>query len=474
MRPSSPHAAPAIGSTRLTPDLTPRPTSEVGAVAAERRFVVGRWSVAQLPVLTVVDAVLGRVVRATLGVLVFRFLGTAEIATYGIGLGIVALCGVAMFAPETVLYRHFWTLRAAGDLPRQVRGFLTFALLRTAVLVAAVAAVLLPAALDRTTTASLTTLLVATALVAAASLETGANGARELLRFTDQAGRVLALNLAHSTLYGVALVAAAAVFQTAAPVAVAMLAVNGLFFLLWVRAVRPVVGGGALIRLSPVAIREAIRTTVEAGRRFSFWAHVQGAATSVLYAGDIGLLAYAAFAAEDVAAYTVVTRLAALLLVVPLALQSTTTIRLGRDWHQRSMVPLRALGSEFAAHAAVSLLPAAAMIAAFPLIATALALSATTAARAWTFAPVVLGSVTLVNFTRPLISQLQVSSTPMRTLTLAVYLPAAAAVLGGAGLLIALDGPFAFGWTRLVGAVMFAATITVVAVRTSGATEAAR
>lgn len=185
------------------------------------------------------------------------------------------------------------------------------------------------------------------------------------------------------------------------------------------------------LKLVPVSIRKSAKLVWTASTGFSFWSHFSGILTFYIYNANVLYLGALNTPTEDVALYTVVSKVANLFFVIPMFFQSFVPVVLSNSGPDSEAKFKKLLLS----NAGFSLL----QFAFFAILGwwAAPFFGLKDAARTWDFyylGLIINGGILALNLTRPMSTYLLLN-TPPRSVMLLVFVPSAiiASILYGAG-----------------------------------------
>lgn len=249
--------------------------------------------------------------------IVLNSLSQEDIAKFGVATASIFFFNLIFFAPETALLRNQKNWAKKGELPDYVTAFLRFSALK--LLIHFLLAIVVAGFLGTSHWSFYA--IVFSAITQQIQL---AEIARIYMRMELQQRRVAKFELVSKVILCCACLW---LFNSGT-----LSGYFGIYFswslvvaLLWLYQLN------SLLKLTPLSIRKSAKLVWNASMGFSFWSHLSGILTYYIYNANILFLSTLDAPTEDIALYTVISKVANLFFVIPMFFQSFVPIALANS-----------------------------------------------------------------------------------------------------------------------------------------------
>ena len=283
--------------------------------------------VVNLAFFSLLDTILGRVIHLLSLLVVIKFLPRDDFGIIGISFGYLAILSLLSLAPETVLYRDFPNIKSDKKINLYISSFILFGLFRTLIILVISCAIggylywqyknyIIPLTFVIITLGSNIILLQ--------------GPTKELLRvdFRQKLATITGFFIEVAILF---IIISALFFSPSLVVYLSVfLATSICALMVWLTILK------RIYNFSWVFNRDTIKVLKYSIRDFSFWNHLNGAITNLIYNVDTAILSLCGMPLVVIGNYTVALKLSNFFFFVPMILQGTNTIALSNVKKERS------------------------------------------------------------------------------------------------------------------------------------------
>lgn len=275
---------------------------------------------ADLAIFSLLETIVVRLSRLLLWFILTRVLPRSEVGALGLGFGYWALFSLLLIAPESILYRDFPKIKKEGQVNLFISSFLFFGILRTIVITFIATAIAIYLFIKyKTYTVSICLLLI----TIANCLQVLQGPVRELFKVDFKQRLAAAINFFIETF---SLIAFSLVlyftrslfFYLAALVIVRFIALS-----IWLYIFSQKYGPPHRVKF-----KKLYTLLMYTFKDFSLWNHFNGAITNFVYNIDTAVLSWLGMSLVVIGNYSIALRVANFFFLLPMTLQSVTTIAL--------------------------------------------------------------------------------------------------------------------------------------------------
>lgn len=286
-----------------------------------------REKVANLTFFSLLDTILGKAIHLISLIVLVKLLSRGDFGVIGISFGYLAILSFLSLAPETVLYRDFPNIKSDKKINLCISSFILFGLFRTLIILVISCAVggclywyykdyIIPLSFIIITLGSNIILLQ--------------GPIKELLRvdFRQKLATITGFFIEVAILF----IIISALFLSPSLVVYlsVFLATSICALMVWLTILK------RIYNFSWVFSRDTMKVLKHSIWDFSFWNHLNGSMTNLIYNVDTAILSLCGMSLIVIGNYTVALKLSNFFFVVPMILQGTNTIALSNVKKEKS------------------------------------------------------------------------------------------------------------------------------------------